>query len=76
VLSVRYLPGGGRLVSAAGDGIRMWNVSNGTQTSHCRLGGPHFDRVVVSPRGESVVTGGFEELRVWDVCSESGDEAR
>ncbi len=72
VWSVRYMPRADRLVSASSDGVRVWNAKTGAQLNHCGLAGP-FHRVALSPGADLVVTGGIDELRVWDVCAEPTD---
>jgi eukaryotic-like serine/threonine-protein kinase len=61
-------PDGRLLVSAAGDGVRLWDVASRTEIAYLNIG--HHEAAVFHPDGTRLYTCGRTGLRCWPVRSE------
>lgn len=73
IASIAFSPDGSLLASAAGDGIRLWDVKSGTQRALLKILNDALNRnavnsVVFSPDGTLLASAGHEgPVRLWDV---------
>jgi WD40 repeat protein/tRNA A-37 threonylcarbamoyl transferase component Bud32 len=64
-----FLPGGGQVVTASFDGIRLWDAVTGKELQHFGAGSSS-QVLAVTPDGKRVLSGGMDgAVRVWDPAS-------
>jgi WD40 repeat protein len=65
--SVAFSPDGGRLVSAGGDQLRVWDVRAGSEALVLRGHLERLEAVAFSPDGQTLASAGFDPgIKLWD----------
>jgi WD40 repeat protein len=64
---VAFLPGGGKLLAAAGGIVKRWDVVTGREEASLEWHQGGISSLALSPDGKWLATSGSEGIRLWPV---------
>lgn len=74
VAQVVFAPGDKRLVTAAADGVRLWDVASGIMLKHQPFSS-FFTQAAISADGSRILVGSTDRTELFDVVNGSADDA-